>query len=219
MARFTSETALASLCRRWLHDQGWTTYAEVELRGLAGRPDLVGVRGPLTLVMECKLTASLSVVEQAVANEGRAHYVYVATPFTARRGMFDRVCRAFGVGWICIGGVQSDLESREMVSPRFTRRAATGWRARLRDEHATYGEPGSSGGQYWTPFRETCRNILQAVTKSPGVTTRELMDRTNHHYASSASARSAVYSWAKAGKIPGVRIELDDRGVTRWHPA
>lgn len=210
--KVASETQVGTWARAWLQDLGWDTYAEVEVRGLSGRPDIVGRRGPLVLIGECKTSASLSVIGQVLANEGLANYRYVFTPWARDNGTFRLLCRRFGVGFVMAGAEQC----REVEAPRFLRRADTSWTTRLCDEHKTIAEAGSARGGYWTPFRATCKAVLAYVLRHQGASTREVVDAVSHHYASSSTARSALLIWAKAGKIPCVRVDYGEKSY-RWY--
>lgn len=211
----TTEQSLATRLQGWLTAQGWDCYPEVELRSGA-RVDLVATRGPIVHAIEVKTTASLAVLEQAIAHRGQFHLVSVATPHTKSQG-FGAVCLAFGIGWYRINdeGWISDEPSnwrggqpaRIEIAPRLDRSAhdaAKRLRARLSPSHKRFA-PGNASCAYWTPYRATCEQILREVQREPrGVPLRELVRRIQHHYGSDATAVSCLRKWIQAGKVPGV---------------
>ena len=132
-----TETDLARRAAEYFRDLGWVLYYEVALRGLSGRPDIVGTRGALMLICEVKTSLGLAVIEQAAAHLGEAHYVYVATPWTGRIGhATTRWLQSLGVGYLRVG-TSVEAHCEEGVAPTFMRRAATGWVSRLKPEHQT----------------------------------------------------------------------------------
>jgi hypothetical protein len=214
--RRLSETVIADAVRQHFADLGWTLYFEVSLFGLAGRPDIVGVRGPLTLIVECKTSLSLALLAQVAQQRGRAHYVYAASPYSRSSAAMDYL-RDRGIGWVSTSGISAVGEwgaCTEHLAPRFNRRVVATWRDKLEPEHQTYCAPGSAGGGYWTPYAKTCREIQSflrgRLNQRPPVevaTTKEVMAGIRHHYRSNATAASALLGWAVAEKIKGVRVE------------
>lgn len=196
------ETAIGAAAASYLRDLGWAVYAEVEARGLVGRPDLVGVRRPLVLIAECKVTMSLVLLRQVRSHLPRAHYVLAVTPPVHEAVAARALLAHWGAGWITVDafGVSTEVE------PRLHRRVAATWAARLCAAQKTWAIPGSSSGGYWTPFADTSRQVAAYVRAHPGASTREVIDAVAHHYRSAATARSALYRWAVAGTIRGVEI-------------
>ena len=169
-----------------------------------------------------KTSLGLAVIEQAVAHLGEAHYVYVATPWTGRMGhATTRWLQSLGVGYLKVA-TSVEAHCEEALAPRFYRRAATAWTARLRPEHQTWCEPGSAGGGHWTPYAATCRNIRQflegrMLSRPPlgPATTAEVFTAVAHHYRTVATAKTAMVGWAQAGKVPGVVVTVEG-GRARW---
>lgn len=103
----------------------------------------------------------------------------------------------------------------QTYSPRFRRdaRLVESLRSKLTEQHKDFAAAGSQAGGYWTPFKETCGEVLRLVRQKPGITLKELMGSLKHHYSSNASARSSLIYWADRGKIRGVRLERKGRLV------
>jgi hypothetical protein len=190
----------------WLREHKWTVYQEVALHG--GVADIVATQGRLVWIIECKTALNLGVIEQADRWMGCAHYRSAAVP-PARRRHTELVCRIFE--WRGIGLMHASHGSAtEVVAPRLDRQARFVQRTRdmLRPEQQTFAEAGSSGG-YWSPFKETCRNILEAVREEPGVEMPRLLALVKHHYRSNGTARACIPKWIVAGAVPGVELRRE----------
>ena len=185
--------------------QGWDVYQEVVASGR--RADIVGVRGPLTMVVECKTALSLKLLDQVMCWRGYANYV-VAAYGGGRAGRATTVlCKETGVGLWSV--YHSELS--EAIPPRFQRRTWDGLKDALRPEQrsAQFAQAGSQGG-YFTPFRGTCNALYKVVKQTPGITLRDALKEVKHHYASHVSAMSSLPGLIRKGIVAGVRITDGD---------
>lgn len=74
---------------------------------------------------------------------------------------------------------------------------------------------GGAGGKFWTPFKGTCKQLLDLVQQSPeGVSVRNAVDKIEHHYHNDKSARGRISLLAKQAAIPG--LILEKRGRTPY---
>jgi hypothetical protein len=106
----------------------------------------------------------------------------------------------------------------------------------LCEEQKTYLAAGSPCGGGWTPFKDTCRNLLDFVRAHPGCTIKEAIGGRpavlvegdivhcnpaapgiRHHYRTEATAISSLRTWIREGKVPGMRLEQDGRAL-RLYP-
>jgi hypothetical protein len=212
-----TEVDLARVVVTYLRENQWDVYQEVEVFGWVA--DIVAVNGRMVWVIETKRSLTFEVIQQAVRWGRYAHYVSIAVPevrMSSGRQFAYRVCKEFGVGAL---SVMSNGHVNEQVVSRLNRKAmADRIRDRLTAAHRTYAEAGNADGRRWSPFKETCDRVRMAVERQPGVTMKELIARIETHYASTASAKSAIAYWVKHGKIDGVRCELEGRRL-RLFPA
>lgn len=211
-----SEAQLAAVVVRWLESLGADVYAEVEHKGSIA--DIVSVRGPEVTVIETKTSWSLALVAQAMEWRRHAHRVYMAGPHSKTTWQVRRLAQELGIGMLEVGMGDPDSEYRheqphvhELVASRRWNSKPVALRALLRPEHKTAAPAGHAGGGRWTPYRDTCAQILAIVTADPGISVRDCIARTRHHYATPASARGAIAKWVLAGRVPGVRIEHEGR--------
>lgn len=212
---FQTEAEMAAVVVTWLREQGWDVFQEVKAWGPVA--DIVALQHGRSWIIECKLTGSLALLDQALAWVGHAHYVSVAVPARGfRRGglAWDRILRDSGVGDIRVHDPINDEWAKTAYSPvrpnhhpRLNRRVVTDWRDVVCDAMRTTCPAGSANGGYWTPFRETCRLVEDMARKSPGITMKELIASVRHHYSSDFVARTCMANWIREGKIEGVTIE------------
>lgn len=207
-----SEKEIAATVVAWLAD-GWDVYQEVE--GRCGVADIVAVEleAPNRVwIIEVKKSFSLAVLAQAWhwIKAGAAHRVSVAVPMGKNwkaRTFTEEIAKTFGIGVLYV-----DTSVRESVDPKLQRKLVA--EIKVREEHKSHAKAGSQGG-YWTPFKQTCKAVKLFVAENPGCTGRELVDGIEHHYATSASARGSLLSWAKSGKVAGVKVG-DERPGRFW---
>ncbi len=189
-----SEAELAAIVVAWLEPQHWDVYQEVS----NGGPVIVAVRGPVVWTIECKLALNLTVLAQAEAHH--AHLRSVAVPTTKRAFEERRLCMRIARHYLQVGilEVVGDERARDVriVTPapllRHNHGEAQRLRAKLRPEHKTHAKAGAAGGGYWTPYKETMRDVRRLLAKagSRGLSLGEIMGQLGkHHWANERSMR------------------------------
>ena len=234
-----SETDIARPVVAYLSDLRWDVHQEVAIAGGgSSRADIVGTQGHLLYVVEVKASLSLALIEQAMHWLPYAHYVSVAVPKPVRswrrgavRGgrLAEQVLRERGIGLLHVSpheyaqyaGAAGQVAVE--IAPGIGRRRvilADRLRKVLSDETRTYAEAGNADNRYWTPFRRTCDEVRRAIQNCGPLTTKQLIERIRHHYASDASARSTLPKWLATGKVPGVVAAPIEQGkAIRWQLA
>ena len=187
----SSETDLAAQVVEWLEVEGWDIYQEVV--SYSRRHDIVAVRDPIVWVIECKSSLSLSVLEQAWM--AHTHRRSVAVPVAKRSNKARRfaymVAKHLRVGILEVsrGGI------REVVEAPINReyhKSAKVLRDKLTPGMKTFLAAGSSGGGFWTPYRDTMNRVKTFIEKNPGSTVSEIMESVSTHYQTTASTRSGI---------------------------
>lgn len=220
-----AETQIGKAVVQWLEEEGWDVYQEVPVDG--GTPDVVGVRGTVVVVVECKTSFGLDVMAQArrwVSHGARAHLVYIAVPqekvHSDGRRLGMQLLHEMGIGVVEIDvrQIDHDNSSRYFVRARRAPLHRTADTSRivkaLRPEHKTFCAAGASTAKRFTPFMETSTLVRRFVEEHSGCTIGEAVRGvTKHHYASDKTAFSSIGYWAERGKIAGVRVEM--RGKRR----
>jgi len=195
------EVDVGRAVRAWLLSDGWEVHSEVVAFRGGPRADIVARMGRVLWVVECKTSLGFAVLDQAVRWFGQANMVSVAVPRA-------RLCTARScLEHLGVGLILTYYSVLQPVRPALRRRVSGRLADALCDETRAHDSPGEQHGDYHTPFRRTCRAIRDVLQTKPGLTTRELIDQVDHHYACDATARSALYKWVVSGKVPGVRVE------------
>lgn len=199
-----SEAEMAATVVAELQRFGYETYEEVFT---GNRADIVGVRGPVLAVVECKVSLSLQFLNQLLAWEGKANVIIGAYALGRFGVAVHRVCRSAGIGLWQIDG--PDIIATR-VPPRLFRKID----ARLRQALAPQNKSGASvpagtnGGGYYTPFRDTCDALRKIVASRPeGMLLREALSQFSHHYASDKNAMAALPKLIRSGVIQGIRVD------------
>lgn len=214
--RHHSEADLARIVVHWLESLGADVYQEVEHKGSIA--DIVAVRGPEVSVIETKTRWSLDLIAQCMAWRQHANKVYMAGPISRTTWQVRQLTQELGIGMLEVG--VGDIEAQwrherprvhELGASRRWNARPVDLRAKLRPEHKTTAPAGHAGGGRWTPYRDTCAQILAIVQARPGISVRDCIAQTKHHYATPASARGAIAKWVLAGRVPGVKLEHEGR--------
>ena len=212
------ETDVAGRVIAYLQDLKYEVHQE------AGGADIVALMSGYPWIIECKVQLGLDVLAQAWnwVRLGAAAFVSVATPiFRQSDGcrVAEHFMREQGVGWLSVGewgpdGVtwHGDYPVTEHIQPRvqatFRRRDRRyvnyDIRRACNDKTLNgYAVAGSPSPRRWTPFKETCDEVRRALKNGP-MTTRQLVDTIQHHYASAGGARSRLAHYLGRGIIEGI---------------
>lgn len=216
------EAVLAAPVVDYLNDLHWEVYQEVKVNGCSSIADIVAVQGKRIWIIEVKTSFSLALIAQAMAWEGYAHWVSVAVPKPKRPSYKTLECgrkilKHYGIGMLMVDtkGVVDTWGLTGPVKPSLNRHAPriqtilNG----LCDEQKTYAKAGNNRGEFYSPFKRTCDNIVRIVKSNPGINLKSLIETVDHHYASVASARSSIRYWADTGKIKGIKMERNGRFI------
>lgn len=202
-----SEQDLAAVVVDHLHDVHAEVWQEVDVPG--GVADIVARIGAEYWIVEVKACLSLALLCQAMDRRRLAHRVIVAAPYTKNLREVRMLCSEIGVGlWTVHLAGQWDPArcEQEVASKRWNTRPVM-LAKRLSDGHKTHAKAGAvGGGGRWTPFRQTCEALLEVVIREPGITIRDAVASTKHHYRTASTARSSLATWIRDGKVPGVQF-------------
>lgn len=206
-----TEAEVAAVVVAHLTARGYDVYSEVELRPQGIRADIVARGGPELTIVETKTSGSLALLYQAMERRRFAHRVYVAVPVPA--GAMIEVCKELGIGVLrvrigpeCEQRWSPDRVDEELVSRRWNTRSL-GLTGRLKPEHKTACAAGSPTGGHWSRWRDTCAQLARVVQATPGLSVKEAIAATPHHYSSARCAASTMAAHVREGRVPGVRIE------------
>lgn len=208
----------------WLEADGWDVWQEVGVGTSSGVCDIVAKRGPVVHAVECKVVANLDVLEQASWWVRRAHFVSVAVPLPRKERLYAKLAKSIGVGVIWVSDMYRDHGQRGLGVLRWEQgpmsrihreRFYAPLSEALTPERKSWpAEAGNNMGHRYTPFRETCDNLLRVVSSEPGITMRTAIERIRgHHYNDDKAARAALSQWVRMGRIKGLRYEPGERAM------
>ena len=179
-----------------------------EVGAMSGCVDIVALNSKIMMAYEVKTTFNFKVIEQAQQNSHYFHYSYVCVPCGKDQSFQYKICEDYGIGVLIYSEKYYTEPIREVVKPRFNRKAIVKYN-RLH-EYQKRSVPGTaSNGDRITPFKLTVENMLQYVKRHPGCNMKDMMNSISHHYSSDKAAASTAYQWLHKGVIKG--IEIKDR--------
>ena len=223
-ARKVRETEIAVPVMDWAESMGWDCYPEAQFETGGRRADIAAVHGKLLWIIECKTSAGLQVLEQALnwRRRGEAHRVSVAVPDRRRStGVFQQILRDYGIGLIFVRSV--DPSHRKYVSPVEEHLAprTLSKSDRLQAlidknlemlhpdmKHATPGQQASEQG-WSTPYQRTMKSVISFIERNPGCTMKAAIDSINHHYSTDKSAIQSLSKWIQ--NHPEISIDRSAR--------
>ena len=200
---FKTEKELAKAMIAYLIKEGYEVWQEVQFN--YGIHDIVAVKDNKLTIVECKLTCSVAVIEQAVRAKRNAHFTYVCVPMPAKErhvGFKETIIRKFNCGLFLVSQYNhNDIISSEIHTASNPKKEETKFPKMLnknleylKEVPKTFCEAGGKGGGYYTPYKATMKIVKQIITDFPGITLSSLISELGdqHHYASKQSARASI---------------------------
>ena len=223
-----SETDLAQQVVAWLDTNKWEVFQEVRLFH-SGDPiaDIVARRGKCIWIIECKTSFNADVIAQSYNWIHHAHMRSIAYPKEKRdrTGTFlKQVAEHYGIGSIIVNSFKNfDTEGYTSTvtyrpgefekHPHFADKVS----AALKPEHQSWSKAGSRGGGYYTPFKDTCQQVVAYVREHPGCTIKEMMSGVKHHYKSYRGACVQVGKFIEEGVINGIYFRKEGKEL-KYYP-
>ncbi len=203
--------------KAYLEGQGYEVKSEI------GACDIMARRGDEPpLIVEMKLTFSLTLVLQGVARQGMFDLVYLAAPigpkgWPARYKDIIGLCRRLGLGLLAVKGdvVEAHLDPAPYAPRKNLARAGR----LLREFDRRVGDPntgGTTGVKRMTHYRQDALRVAQALASGP-LKARELTKASavkracslarDDHYGWFSRPDAGIYALTDAG-----RAALDTHG-------
>ena len=214
--KFKNETQLAEKVVEYLQNLKWDVYQEVQIFSGGSIADIVAIQNKIVWVIECKLSFSLNLIEQAINHKGYANYISVAVPTTIYRKTWrnsrvgQHILEYYGIGCLQVSPHENyyNLGVHESQPPTLYRKALTKYYLNnVCEAHKTFAKAGNAEGNRYTPFKATCDSIKKYLQRNPGCTFKQLIEGINHHYASNSTARGSILQWIDSGVIKFVQLE------------
>lgn len=86
----------------------------------------------------------------------------------------------------------------------------------LTEAQKTYAPAGNNRGARWSPWRQTCEEVLRYVSVHKGCSPAVCLRMVPHHYQTEATARGSMVHWVREGKVPGVEERREGRLIQWW---
>jgi len=200
-----SESDLAKIIIEHFEKDGYEVYKEVYNTSKGkNRADIIAVKNDEYTVIETKLSFGLTVIEQAFKWSEFSHKRYICIPRSKKRNgrrFGYSMCRDYGIGVIDIGkkgDIRIVHESAHNDEPKLPQ---------LYEEQKDQ-EAGTKATKdsYVTPFKITCRRLVNYVNENGKVTVLDAVKNIEHHYSSDYSAKNSLIKLIKIGVIPELVI-------------
>lgn len=217
------EAILASRVVDWLRGQHWDVWQEVSAPWAGQYPvaDIMARNGKTIWAVECKMSRSLALLDQAIWWSAFVDFVSVAVPvIKLRPGCHPRATPAwnhiihdYGIGELVVdkhGNVSSEIAPNKHRNKG--RPSLEQFHTLLDAMPQNYGTAGAKETPRWSPFAETRDRLMRIVAEKPGISFRDALADLQHHYSSDATARSSLLKWIRVGSIK-LRIQYEGRRI------
>ncbi len=201
-----SEQKLAKYTTRFLNDEGWDVYKEVQVQTVGPRADLVAVRRRRVWVVETKMNLNLKLLSQAWRWLSYAHFVSVAVPKRIRAEPFTNlILKDYGIGCLEItkNYVWEEIPARRNRKPMGLDRLV----ATLREEHK-HQVSGRTHVPFLTPWKLFFTDLKAIVHRHPGLTLQRAIRSIGHTLDKSDDViKNHVIQEILQGRVQGVKLE------------
>lgn len=208
-----TEVELAKKVIKYLENLKWDIYQEVQMHRSGRCCDIVAAQNNIVWAIECKTSCGLKVIEQAYKWIGYANLVSVAVPTTGF--MARKVCKTYGIGVLRTGKKRYG-KCEELIRPHIFRKRHNHLKNVLNEKDRIFNEAGSTSSAKWSPFKQTCAEVLRVVTINPGIKLKDLIEKIDHHYTSDSSAKQSLSHWIDKGLVKGVYKKRSGKYVTLY---
>ena len=222
-----TEAEVARVAMDRMVAEGWDCYPEVVLP-CGARADIVGVRRvpfcsrDIVMIVECKTSWTLKLLEQGERAIAHAHYVMLAAP-TKSSIFYERLCMQRGIGMLrFMSSADLKVDEYRCVEPRriVHRGKSRIWGPErtlqcLHEDQKRYDPGTTAAAGYSTPWRRTMDGAAKYIAKNPGITVKELIAAVDWHYSSVGSARQGFLLWLD--QRDDVEARRDGREI-RFYP-
>lgn len=209
------ETELAGELIKWLEENNWDVYQEVQFEFYGKIADVVAARGAFIHIFETKKSFSIKLLEQAYGWKKYAHNISCVVPILRTSDMWFKreICKKFRIGLIEIMNPELSSKNVNVLEEPWLNHNVDGFYIRefLTLEHKTFAIAGNADGKYFTPFQGTCIEVLKLVKEYPGIDLKTLILNIDHHYSSDATARACISRFAHDEVIGGVKVEREGK--------
>jgi len=202
------EEELALYVVKHFENLGYEVYKEVALFGGGSiKADIYCQKNGETISIETKMGMGLKVIEQAWRWRMNANFSYICCPYkrNADYSFALEICRDHGIGVIFFHK-NGHLEVK--VYPTLNEDPDN---PKLYEEQKD-SVAGNGRSEFVTPFKLTCKQLIDYITVKGGkVGVKEAIRNIKHHYANENSAESCLKKMVRLNVIEGVKLVKDPK--------
>lgn len=211
------EKEIGKVILNYLQAYNWDVYQEVLISPIGRIADIIAVQNNKVWIIECKTSFNLSVLEQANTWMKYANYISICIPKTHRRDKQTRnnifgksICKKLNMG--CLE-ITRDAQVVESIKPSLQRKSLSNVIiSQLKEEHKHFAQAGSRNG-YYTPFKNTCKELIDFVKSKKECKLTDAINSINHHYSTPYSAKNMIRHWIETGIIHNLSIQYRDDSI------
>lgn len=210
------ESEMAKHVVKHFENLGYEIYKEVSLFGGGSiRADIYCVKGEETIVIETKMGLGLKVIEQAFRWKPYCSKSFVGIPYKRKSDVkfAKQVCEDYGVGIIYVYHNKKNYNLPEFTINVFLDSTVNHDPEKFElHEESKNSEAGNDKSEYVTPFKLTCKRLLEIVENNNGkVGVKQCMRELKHHYANEKSAENSLKKLIKIGVIKELKLIKEDQ--------
>lgn len=190
----------------------YDVYKEVGFGGGSKRVDILCKNGDEIVAIEVKKSLNLKVIDQAYNWREFANKSYIAVPLRAflNYDIIRTICEQLGIGLFVIRIPKNHREFptlSERIPPCVNKNP---------DDLIVYEEQkgsvaGNNNGDYITPFKITCKRLVEHVINNGPVTLVDAINSIDHHYSNAKSATANIRKMIDLGVIKELEIYRDGK--------
>jgi len=210
--KFISEIELAEYVIKWLKEQGWEVYQEVQFNSVA---DIVAVKDNKSWIIECKTAFGLYILEQAYNWWGCANYISIAVPSIKRKKqpILKPLTDSLKIGLITVSckDWEGNRKIEELFKPPLQDITYENIINYLNEKQKNWAKAGNNRGERYTKFKDTVYQIEEYLKNHPGSTMKEVVKNIKHHYSNDNNAQTAIRQWIEQGIIKNIEQKMEGK--------
>jgi len=210
-----TEEQLASLIKSYFERYGYTVFSEVT-HDNGARADMVAQKDDVKIIIETKMTLSLSLLAQAYNWISLGSATFIVYPARkANHNIFTKeICADYGIGLIEV------ILDKNKKAKRINIRSSPIFNDNVERHIEVHNEQlaqvgGTKRGGYSTPFSRTVARLVEYCenNKEKEITLNSALTNIEHHYSNISSAKGVISKLIYANIIKDVELYKNSNGI------
>lgn len=195
---------------------GYEIYKEVSLFGGGSiRADIYCVRGDETIAIETKMGLGLKVIDQSFRWRPYCNQAFICIPYKRKSDISfaKQVCQDYGIGILYFTKNKFyDSESEYSINVHLDAVKNEQPESFELHEESKNSEAGNNRSEFVTPFKLTCKRIVDYVESKNGKAgVKETIRNIKHHYKNDNSAENSLKKLVKINVIKDIKLIKEDQ--------